>query len=307
MGNTLKDLQASLVTAKASWQAAANEMSALTPEVAATRLGFSPAPGDKTLAQHEATATANLQVHLAAMAVKTLTVIPISKDWRNVGGRNFITPVKNQGSCGSCVAFGTNATIDAAMRIVTGIAVNDANGHIVPDLSEAQMFYCGGAAQGRNCGNGWWPTGPNGSFEYAKVHGLAPESCFPYTAGNQPCKPCANQANLLTHISAYHVLTNATDMKTWLAQRGPLETCFTVYNDFFSYSSGVYHHVSGAVAGGHCVCVVGYNDTLKAWLCKNSWGTGWGIGGYFWIGYGQCGIDSQMVAVDGFTNINLVP
>ena len=50
------------------------------------------------------------------------------------------------------------------------------------------------------------------------------------------------------------------DIKAWISSHGPVVTCFTVYDDFFSYSSGVYHYVSGAVAGGHCVCVVGDND-----------------------------------------------
>jgi hypothetical protein len=72
-----------------------------------------------------------------------------------------------------------------------------------------------------------------------------------------------------------------------------------VYNDFFSYTSGVYRHVSGGVAGGHCVCAVGYNDAGGYWICKNSWGTGWGQAGYFNIAYGECGIDSTMWAVEG--------
>lgn len=51
-------------------------------------------------------------------------------------------------------------------------------------------------------------------------------------------------------------------MKTWLSSGGgPLATCFTVYNDFFAYRSGIYHRASDAVAGGHYVCCVGYSNT----------------------------------------------
>ncbi len=93
------------------------------------------------------------------------------------------------------------------------------------------------------------------------------------------------------------------DMKAWLAATGPLITCFSVYSDFFAYSSGVYKYQSGTFEGGHCVCVIGYSDILGGWLCKNSWGSYWGMGGYFWIGYGQCGIDDTMWGVDDFATL----
>jgi C1A family cysteine protease len=72
-----------------------------------------------------------------------------------------------------------------------------------------------------------------------------------------------------------------------------------VYNDFFSYSGGVYKKANNTVAGGHCVCIIGYNDAQQCWIAKNSWGTGWGESGYFRIGYGECGIDSEMYGVNG--------
>jgi C1A family cysteine protease len=87
-------------------------------------------------------------------------------------------------------------------------------------------------------------------------------------------------------------------MKEYISKHGPLAACFTVYADFGSYKSGVYRHVRGEVRGGHCISVVGYSDTGRYWICKNSWGTNWGEGGYFKIAYGQCGIDSSMDAID---------
>jgi C1A family cysteine protease len=65
-----------------------------------------------------------------------------------------------------------------------------------------------------------------------------------------------------------------------------------VYQDFFSYRSGVYRHVSGGAAGGHCVEIVGYDDAQGCWICKNSWGANWGEGGFFRIAYGECQIDT---------------
>ena len=90
-------------------------------------------------------------------------------------------------------------------------------------------------------------------------------------------------------------------MKDYISGTAPLVAAFTVYSDFFSYSDGVYVHTTGGIEGGHCICVLGYSDSLGAWLCQNSWGPGWGMSGYFWIGYGQCGIDSTMYAMDDIT------
>src|SRR4029079_2121461 len=89
------------------------------------------------------------------------------------------------------------------------------------------------------------------------------------------------------------------DMKNWISTNGPVSTCFSVYDDFYHhYTSGIYHYDgSSGYVGGHCVCVVGYNDTDQYWICKNQWGDWWGESGYFRIGYGEVGIDAQMFGV----------
>lgn len=91
-------------------------------------------------------------------------------------------------------------------------------------------------------------------------------------------------------------------MKTFLSTSGPLQTCFTVYDDFFSYSGGVYspsNSPDNKPVGGHCVAVVGYDDNNSCWICKNSWGASFGESGFFRIEYGKCGIDAEMWAIDG--------
>lgn len=110
---------------------------------------------------------------------------------------------------------------------------------------------------------------------------------------------CSDWTSRATKITGWNRLTSTSDMKAWLASNGPLATCFTVYDDFFAYSTGIYSHEYGGVDGGHCVCVVGFDDADGYWICKNSWGTGWGDKGFFNIAYGQCGIDAEMWAVDG--------
>lgn len=70
---------------------------------------------------------------------------------------------------------------------------------------------------------------------------------------------------------------------------GPVETGFTVYEDFMSYSGGVYKHTTGVAKGGHAVKIVGWGPGY--WICANSWGPSWGVEGFFNIAFGECGID----------------
>jgi C1A family cysteine protease len=278
-------LQAILLHENAGWQAGVTSVSQLSPEEQVLRLGYVPGPGEESLEARIQVAQANLAAAMAAAVG-----YPSSYDLRNVGGKNFITPVKDQGGCGSCVAFGTAATVEGAFRVQRG----DPN--FAVDFSEAHLFYCIAKAQGRTCQNGWW-VGP--ALDGFKNPGIVDEVCFLYTAGNQNCNLCSGWENRVTKVTGWHTITAPVQMKEWISTKGPLATCFTVYNDFFAYKSGVYKHVTGGVAGGHCVSCVGYDDTQGCWICKNSWGIGWGDNGFFRIAYGECGIDSTMWAVDG--------
>ena len=97
-------------------------------------------------------------------------------------------------------------------------------------------------------------------------------------------------------------------MKRWLCEEGPLAARYTVYDDFFVYwrggADGVYTYVSGDMAGGHVVAVVGYDDAQSCWICKNSWGPTQGNDGCFRIGYGECGIDSRMYLIEDIYEVH---
>ena len=76
-----------------------------------------------------------------------------------------------------------------------------------------------------------------------------------------------------------------------------METGFEVYHDFFNYKSGVYQHVTGDLAGGHAVKMVGWgitDDGVEYWICANSWGPEWGEKGFFRIKTGEGQIDSSV-------------
>ncbi len=196
-------------------------------------------------------------------------------DWRDRSGIHGVTSVKDQGGCGSCVAFATIATLESMLLIERDVDL---------DLAEAELFFCGGAS----CG-GWWP---DSAVNYLRNRGVSHEACFPYEPWDMPCRTCCRRNEEAIKITASTVLFNAWQRKDYLAWIGPTMCVFAVYADFYAYGGGVYSHVSGGFEGLHCVEVIGYDDCEGCWICKNSWGTFWGDGGFFKIAYGQCEIDT---------------
>ncbi len=284
----VKTITAAIRSAKADWQSGENFLTSMSLDERQLFLGYSPGPGEPTLQETEKAAKASFAAKSAVTAPRAAA--PGAFDLRNVGGKNYVTSVKNQGSCGSCVSFGSVATVEGTIRWRRD------QPDLAIDLSEAHLFYCHAHKQGRNCGNGWWVPPALDAF---RDLGVSDEACYPYVAGDQNCSNlCNDWQNRAVKITAWHEVSTASAMKDWLSTKGPLAACFTVYDDFFAYKTGVYRHVSGALAGGHCICCVGYDDVAGCWICKNSWSDSWGDKGYFRIAYGDCGIDARMWVVD---------
>lgn len=208
---------------------------------------------------------------------------PPSVDWRNNGG-NFITRVKNQSACGSCVSFATCGMLESRARITAG----DAN--LSVDLSEAHLFSCG---CGACCDSGWLN---DKALAFAKQKGICAEAAFPYIPGNQPC-PNPQPPSILK-VKSFSAINTLETRKRILSGKGPVTASMEVYDDFRTYRSGIYSHVTGSLIGYHAVCVVGYNDAEGYWIVKNSWDVGWGEKGFFRIAYGQCGIDTRFAFYD---------
>lgn len=285
----LAELQAAIERLGLRWQAGVTVNSDDSETRAQSRLGAVP-PAGITLAEREQQARDALGDATAVAAA-----VPSAWDWRNVGGADYITAIEDQGGCGSCVAFGTIATFEAQVQI----AIGEPGAGV--DLSEAQLWFCYGPGHGAGAcpGGGWWP---DDSFP-GLIPGIVPAGCFSYTDQNQPCNLCGNWNSQLTQISNWETLNSQASMKAFIAGTGPMTACFTVYEDFYYYyTSGVYEYnpqTSGNVIGGHCISIVGYNDSGQYWIAKNSWGSGWGENGYFQIGYGNCGIDAEMWGING--------
>ncbi len=283
---SLKALAKDLKAAGAPWEMdESTEMALLTEDERRMRLGVIPPAGAMSFEQAVAADKAAPMVTADVIASETAAGLPTKFDHRDVGGKNYTTPPKNQGGCGSCVAHGVVAVMETTYR--RSIASDSYN----LDLSEAHLFYCHGGEEGRTCANGWFP---DQALDKCKDKGVTLESVYPYTGNQQACAvPTGWEANVAKSLGKTK-LTGRTKIKEWIATRGSVTGCFIVYQDFFSYRSGVYRHVSGEAAGGHCVEIIGYDDALGCWICKNSWGTNWGEGGYFKIAYGQAQIETWL-------------
>ncbi len=295
----LKAIQKAIASSDANWEAGITAVSELTEEQKHTLLGYTPPPDAPSLEEQvkEGEAAFAIYAQKSSMALESFGA-PAAIDWRNNGG-NFVTPVKNQGSCGSCVAFGSIASVESQIKILRGAAY-------AIDLSEAHLFYCHARSEGRNCGynndpkGGWWPERAMIAFQNL---GVTEEVYYPYTAGDQNCTGrLAGWDSHLNKITGYSKINGIEAIKEYVSTKGPVEACFTVYTDFFNYRTGVYKKVSGKVEGGHCVCIVGYSASGQYWICKNSWGTSFGESGFFKIAFGECGIEGQVYGPTGIVN-----
>jgi len=279
------DLNNELTDAHARWTARETRHAKLSVEDKKALLGMIVTPSDQALAEHGPPAAAAPVAATFAPAV----------DWRNRNG-NHVTPVKDQMRCGSCVSFCCASVVESMASIELGQLL---------DLSEADSHF--NSNHGASCG-GW---NADACMDQIQQRGVVSEAALPYlNAFDDPPKPdpsdpsvwlphavaTPNRAATQVSITSHGLIADVTARKNYLTDHGPCSASFDVYDDFFSYGTGVYHHVSGPYVGGHCVEVIGYSEAEQCWIAKNSWGAAWGTSGYFKIGYGECNFDSYAFA-----------
>ncbi len=197
--------------------------------------------------------------------------LPTSLDWRDLNG---ITSVKNQGSCGSCWAFAATAELEAFVKIYYGADM---------DLSEQQSVSCN--HYGAGCNGGWAAA----SYSIFQIEGAVTESCMPYLSMDPPGAPCIqNGLKNYGYITGYNYISNNIEQIKIALQDGPVCTGIDASDAFESYGGGCFDEQSNST--NHLVLIVGYDDRScedeGAWIIKNSWGVGFGDGGYIKVKYG---------------------
>ncbi|XP_034023639.1 dipeptidyl peptidase 1 [Thalassophryne amazonica] len=239
--------------------------------------------------------------HMKAEVGMQMTALPEQWDWRDVGGVNYVSPVRNQAACGSCYSFATMGMLEARIRILT-------NNSETPILSPQQVVSCSQYSQG--CDGGF----PYLIGKYAQDFGIVEESCFPYVAKDSPCDVPQNCGRFYTaeysYVGGFYGGCSEAAMMLELLKNGPMAVAFEVYQDFMAYHGGIYHHtgltdsLNPFELTNHAVLLVGYGRCAKTgqkyWIVKNSWGTHWGEEGYFRIrrGSDECSIESIAVAAN---------
>jgi len=188
-----------------------------------------------------------------------------SLDWTTKGA---VTPVKDQGQCGSCWTFGTTGGIEGAVFLK--------HAHLT-SLSEQQIVDCAASYGGAGCSGGSNDIG----YKYANSGGLCTESAYPYTAKDGTCKSSSCSPSANSKVTGYvHIPAGDPGLGAGV-DITPIS--IGIDADYWgSYSSGVFCGTCGT-ARDHAMLVVGYGTDATGgdyWKVKNSWGSGWGENGY---------------------------
>ena len=248
--------------------------------------------------------------------------LPDEFDGRKQWGKTCpsLNEIRDQGSCGSCWAFG-------AVEAMTDRICIHSQGKVKAHLSAEDLTTCC-----ESCGMGCHGGYPMAAWDYWKNTGIVTGGQYNSSEGCQPykipacdhhvkgkLKPCGSilptppcKKDCISDYgksysddkhfgkTAYSVMSRPEQIQAEIMKNGPVEAAFTVYADFPSYRSGVYQHVSGAPLGGHAIKILGWGveDGTPYWLVANSWNPDWGDNGYFKIlrGQDECGIEDGVVA-----------
>ena len=193
-----------------------------------------------------------------------------------------VPPVGDQGGEGSCVAWGTTY----AARSINWQAGHSATWSKSVNIFSPEYVYNQIKAK-RSCTSGSYVTT---GLNLLKSQGVCTWTSMPYTDVSCTTLPTTAQKTLAANykIASYSTVTRTTAaIKSMLAAGKPVIVAGSVNNAFMNLANGaVLSTFSGSSLGGHCYCIVGYDDTKGAFKFMNSWGTSWASSGFGWIKYG---------------------
>ncbi len=220
------------------------------------------------------------------------TALPATFDWRNYSGRSYVGPVRDQGACGSCYAFGAAAAAEGSYNWMMGKYDDNRS-----DFSEAFIAFCLSDHYGGFNGC----SGANYDYDELQAlvdYGVAAESDYPYQDYEQACPFSAYPP--LTRFKSWHRITcnDIEAIKTAIMTYGVVDAAVYVGSAFVAYAGGVYEDTNTDCTGSpcyyttsnHAIALVGWDDNPPeggggCWILRNSWGSDWGEGGYMRIRY----------------------
>ena len=246
---------------------------------------FTDMTSDEFRSSHTGYRTVSAATHCQRFSSQTPTSsLPSSVDWVKSGA---VTPVKNQGQCGSCWSFSATGAMEGYWFIQKGQLVS---------LSEQQLVDCSRSYGNMGCNGGLMDD----AFLYVMENGICSETAYPYTAKDGTCHPCSTVVQIAGCADV--APKNQVQLKEAVS-RGPVSVAIEADTRYFqSYSGGILTSTSCGINLDHGVLIVGYGEEngQKYWTVKNSWGTSWGEKGYVRIARsestndaGICGIALQ--------------
>ena len=200
--------------------------------------------------------------------------LPESFSWRDKDGVDYTTSVKNQEPCAACESFAMVSIIETLVQYKVGYPFDC-------DLSEALLFFM-------NNGTCNFGTNFTKMLAFLMKYGVPDEGAFPYE--NRNYETSVSEAvddwqERTVKISGWNWVENTEEsIKKALVEHGPLFAIISLSADFIKYSGGVFYPKK-KLFPAHAVVIVGYNDTGRFWIIKNSWGDTWGEDGWVRLSY----------------------
>jgi C1A family cysteine protease len=199
---------------------------------------------------------------------------PVNFDWQD---ERVVTPVRDQGACGSCWAESAVAAVESAWALRTGHLYN---------LSVQEVVDCDSSSFG--CGGGY----PMNAFSYIHSHGIALERSYNYTGRPERCR--AAPASPVSLVTGLAIACDEELIRHLLFELGPISVGIDAEHLQF-YSSGILTARCAEPEIDHAVLLTGFGQErgVPYWRVRNSWGADWGEAGYFRAvrGSSYCGID----------------
>ncbi|XP_068619947.1 cathepsin B-like [Battus philenor] len=227
--------------------------------------------------------------------------LPVNFDARKKWAKcPSIGKIFDQGQCGSSWAFGVTTTISDRMCIHANQTVQ---------ISERDIQCCKHSYSENFCSGGL----PSGAFLCWMATGLVSQECKPYNVEKLKTEKCTESCDQGKYYKsdkyygrmAYQIAEDPVSIKWELVNMGPIDGLFIVYEDFLTYSKGIYEHKFGAALGVLSVRIIGYGEEngVLYWLAANSWGKSWGEGGFFKIRRYQPNLYFEYLLLSGIPSL----